>query len=101
MLDMLNARPVNSGVMPLTIMKIQTTLAEFICHTRTEVWIFFLFLAVGGFLLCRFKRKLNDALFVILPIALFLGLYFFRTLQDSFIRQMITDVTQKEMAVYA
>jgi hypothetical protein len=80
----LNARPVNSGVMPFLLMNILATLFEVMDKEPSllDVWILFLTLGVGGFLLSRYRYWL---LLVALPLSLLFVWVQLAELNDPFV----------------
>ena len=72
------------GVMPLLVMDTFAALFEVMDKEPSllQVWLLFLFVGMGGFILCRYRRWL---LAVVLPIALFLAWGHLAELHDPFV----------------
>jgi hypothetical protein len=75
---------INSGIIPLLVMNAFAALFEVMDKEPSLllVWFFFLFVGVGGFLLCRHRRWF---LAVVLPIALVLAWGHLSELHDPFV----------------
>ena len=72
------------GVMPLLVMNTFVALFEVMDKEPSllQVWLLFLLVGAGGFLLCRYRSWL---LAVVLPIALFLAWGHLSELHDPFV----------------